>query len=215
MIPRPHTTVIINAGGQSRRMGQAKALLPVPPDQRPLLARIAQSLAPLADEMAVIAQDPAICAVAESLGLTCHGDRRAGLGPLGGLYTALPLVQEWLIWVACDLPLIQPDLVRSLQALAQSPERDAGDDPPVWDAIVPRVGGRPEPLLALYHRRCLAAVEEQIRADRLRMTDLLAQLRTHYVEEDYLRQADPDLRSFTNVNTPEEWQQALDQWGRD
>jgi molybdopterin-guanine dinucleotide biosynthesis protein A len=211
MASSPHFTLIINAGGQSRRMGQAKALLSVPSGQQPLplLVHTFQRLSHLAHETAVIAQDPAICAVADALGLACHGDRQPGLGPLGGLYTALPLVKEWLIWVACDLPLIQPALVTHLQSLAHPPQDEAA----AWDAVVPQVGGRPEPMLALYHRRALPGVEGAIQARQLRMSALLEQIRTRYAAEVELRRVDPELQSFVNVNAPEDWQRILHQLG--
>ncbi len=188
-------TLLINAGGVSRRMGRPKALLPAPGSGVPLLRHIAARLLPLARELVVIANDPAIPAVIEPLGGSWLADAFPGSGPLGGLATGLAARDGWHICVACDLPFVEPAVFRYL--LAQ-----ADDD---WDAVIPRVEGLAQPLHALYHRRCLPAVENALGLGERRMDSFLAQVRTCFVGEDALRPLDPALHSFFNVNTPEEW----------
>ena len=74
-----------------------------------------------------------------------------------------------------------------------------------WDAVVPVVAGRPQPLHALYHRRCLPAVEAALQTGERRMDSFYPQVRIRFVTEDEVRPIDSELRSFVNVNTPEEW----------
>lgn len=188
-------TLLINAGGASRRMGQPKALLPAPGSGELLIRHIAARLRPLADDLLVIANDPAIGAAVKVLDARCLADAFPGTGPLGGLATGLAALDGWCICVACDLPFVQPDVFRYL--IAQSDDE--------WDAVVPLVAGRPQPLHALYHRRCLPAVEAALHTSGRRMDSFLPQVRTRFVLEEELRPIDPDLRSFVNVNTPEEW----------
>ena len=199
-------TLVINAGGQSRRMGQPKALLPVPPQGRRLLETIVQRLQPLAHHaILVIANDPVI-RQQTNLGDTVHWlpDTYLDVGPLGGIATALATVTDWAIVVACDMPLLNPALLRYLMTCAEEADASGGA---LWDAVVPVVNDRPEPLHAIYHRRCLAAVTARLAAGQRRATAFLPDVRVRYVRENALRQHDAALHSFLNVNTPEEWAQ--------
>lgn len=188
-------TLLLNAGGSSRRMGQPKALLPMPDSATPLIRHIATRLLPLADDLLVIANDPAIAGALKPLPARFLPDSLPDTGPLGGLATGLAAIKGWCICVACDLPFVQPNVFRYL--IDQT-----GDD---WDAVVPLVEGRPQPLHALYHRRALAAVEAALQTGKRRMDSFYSQVRIRFVTEDEVRPIDPALRSFVNVNTPEEW----------
>lgn len=194
-MPITPPTLLLNAGGSSRRMGQPKALLPMPPSATPLIRHIATRLLPLADDLLVIANDPAIADALKPLAARFLPDNFPDTGPLGGLATGLAAIDGWCICVACDLPFVQPNLFRYL--IDQT-----GDD---WDGVVPLVEGRPQPLHALYHRRTLAAVEAALQTGKRRMDSFYSQVRIRFVTEDEVRAIDPELRSFVNVNTPEEW----------
>ncbi len=199
----PQPTLLINAGGASQRMGQPKALLPAPwGDQlegaQPLIRHIAARLQPLAGDVLVITNDEAIAKAVMPLGARCLPDRLPAAGPLGGLATGLAEIEGWCICVACDLPFVQPALFRHLCRLAT-------DD---WDAVVPFIANRHEPLHALYHRRCLPAIEAALQSGRRRMDSFLPQVRTCFVLEAEVRVIDPDLKSFVNINTPDEWASA-------
>lgn len=193
-------TLLINAGGVSRRMGRPKALLPAPGGGEPLIRHIATLLRPLAGDLLVIANDPAIGAALNERPARFLVDAFPGTGPLGGLATGLASIDGWCICVACDLPFVQPAVFRYL--VAQSEDG--------WDAVVPLVAGRPQPLHALYHRRCLPAVETLLRAGGRRMDGFFGEVRCRFVGEEELRPIDPELRSFVNVNTPEEWAALVD-----
>lgn len=201
-------TLIINAGGQSRRMGQPKALLPLPPTSEPLLQVIYQRLQQLSSQQTVvIANDPTfraqVALPADVLWLT---DAYPDTGPLGGLATGLAAYDNWAICVACDLPLLKPTLFAYFCTLAAETD-PAGDGR--WDAIVPVVDQYPEPLHALYHQRCLPAILDCLAKGERRATAFLPAVRVRYVNEPELRQFDPALHSFFNVNTPDEWAQAI------
>ena len=108
--------------------------------------------------------------------------------------------------VACDLPLVNANLFGRLCEIAA--EEEAGQDR--WDAVVPVVDGHEEPLHALYHRRCLPAIEARLAAGQRRVISYMPDVRTRYVQEEELRVIDPELRSFFNTNTPEEWREAME-----
>jgi len=181
-------------------MGQPKALLLAPDSGEPLLRHIAARLLPLCGGLVVIANQPAVIDAATPLAGRCLADAFPDTGPLGGLATGLAAIDGWCICVACDLPFVQPDIF--LYLIAQCSDE--------WDAVVPIVDGHTEPLHALYHRRALPAVEAALHTGQRRMDSFLSQVRTRFVTEEEMRPHDPHLRSFINVNTPEEWAAA---WG--
>jgi molybdopterin-guanine dinucleotide biosynthesis protein A len=195
-------TLVINAGGQSRRMGQPKALLPTPTGA-PLLVHVLRRLAPLAPaHTIVVANDPAIAALpALPPGTRCLADAYPGTGTLGGIATGLGAASGWTAVAACDLPFVQVTVFAYLCVIAA--EQEHGGDR--WDAVVPVVGGYEEPLHALYHARCLPAIAARLAAGARRVISFMPDVRTRYVDEAELRAIDPQLSSFVNVNTPEEW----------
>jgi len=211
-------SLIVNAGGLSQRMGHPKALLPVPPDGQPLLDHIVERLHAVGEGVApqatiIIANNPQLCEQS-ALGPAVRwlSDRYKGIGPLGGIATGLGVITGWSIFVACDMPLLNPHLFEQFGAIAaEGDDTDSGqwDGSGQWDAIVPIVQGYPEPFHALYHRRCYDAVVNAIATGKRRATSFLADVRVRYVHEEEIRVVDPGLHSFLNVNTPEEWQQIL------
>ncbi len=185
----PPTSGVVLAGGRSSRLGQDKALIPLP-DGRPLIAHVVARLAPLVAEVVVVATD------GERLGplpARIVPDVFPDGGALGGIYAGLAAArEEYSLVVACDMPLLRPSLLRHLLA----PPRD-------FDALLPRLAdGQAEPLHAVYAKACLEPIRRQLVAGRRRIISFLGDVRVRYVEEAELRRLDPELRSFFNVNTP-------------
>jgi molybdenum cofactor guanylyltransferase len=171
-------------------MGTNKALLEV--GGTGMLGRTAGLLRPLVGELFLVADDATPYA---GLGLPVIPDVHPGLGAIGGIHAALRYASNPLVLcVACDMPHIRHGVIELLLSSARP------DD----DALLPRIDGRPEPLMALYGRTALEGFERAIRAGNLRVVDALRGLRVRYVEEPALRAADAGLRSFVNVNTPAE-----------
>ncbi|MBV7329873.1 molybdenum cofactor guanylyltransferase [Chloroflexi bacterium TSY] len=206
-------TLVINAGGESRRMGRSKALLPVPPDHRALIAHIAHRLQPLRPQrIVIVTNDPKIAALTDIPGPVEYiSDRHPGMGALGGIATALSLCDSWAIMVACDLPFVAPKLFAKLCKIAGEVKTSHSNqqEEAQWDAVVPFVEGYAQTLHALYHRRCLPAVETLLASGERKVSRFFPAVRVRSVSEDELRPYDSTLRSFMNVNTPEEWANAL------
>lgn len=202
-------SLVVNAGGKSQRMGQPKALLPMPPRDEPLLQSIVTRLQTLQPETTIIvANDPAIRDGVSLAGkIKWLSDQYSDVGPLGGMATGLHEVAEWALLVACDMPLISPELCAQLLTLTDS----VNEQGQLWDAIVPVVNGYVEPMHALYHHRCLPAMVGALDAGKRRANAFLSDVATYYVEEAWLQQFDPTLQSFTNVNRPEEWRVITEQ----
>ncbi|HJU28512.1 MAG TPA: hypothetical protein VJ718_05050, partial [Candidatus Binataceae bacterium] len=101
-------------------------------------------------------------------------------------------------------PLIRGDVALALCAMTEAN-----------DAAIPLLGGRLQPLYAAYRRRCAATIERGIAAGEQRLTVLAESLNFRRVDETELRTLDPELASFINVNTPEDYARALRTGGRD
>ena len=181
----PRLAGFVLAGGESRRMGRDKALLEI--DGRPLVAQIG-SLVKEAAGSAAIVGDPRRYG---GLGFPVIPDRIAGLGPLGGLLTALEERRaDWNLIVACDMPGLKANTLAHLVRKIE----DSG----AARAIVPVSVRGEEPLCALYHRECLAQVSRAIADKSLRMKDLTAKLDAVWV-------SGFDAGVFDNVNRPADW----------
>jgi molybdopterin-guanine dinucleotide biosynthesis protein A len=195
-------TVLILAGGRSARMGRDKAWLDL--DGMPLVERVARQLLPLAGEILFSANDPAPFADLVAR-LPVPGrvvrDIFADAGPLAGLHAGLAAASfETALAVATDMPFVAHGVVEEMVGLCDEP-----------DAVVPRLAAQgygepqPEPLHAVYRKTCLPAIEAALAANRRRVVSFLPDVNVCYVDEPLLRAIDPDLTSFRNVNTPEEW----------
>lgn len=175
-------------------MGQDKGLIEW--EGQPVVARIAKLLRGLFPEvLAVTGHTRRYVELLEPLGVIVLADRIGGLGPLGGLYTGLLASSaDYSLAVACDMPRIKPELVRLL----------VGEIEPRSWAIVPQVRGTLEPLLAIYSRRCLPKIEELLDQGRLKLQGLCELVSKKVIPEERLREADPKLESFLNLNRPED-----------
>jgi len=186
-------TVAIQAGGKSSRMGRDKSFVRL--GGRPLIEIVRDRVAPLADELLLVTNDPPDYA---HLGLRIVSDRYPDHGPLGGMETALfHAAHADVLMVACDMPWLNVDLLRYMVGL-----REVGAEP--VDIIVPRWGKFPEPLHAIYNKRCLPAITANLAAQRLKITGFFGRMRVRYVEREEIERFDMHGRSFANVNTPDQ-----------
>ncbi|HYM68311.1 MAG TPA: molybdenum cofactor guanylyltransferase [bacterium] len=187
---------VILAGGQSRRMGRDKALLPI--DGRVLVEVIAARLREAgADPLLVVTNTPECFAHLAHAGFQTAGDALPSGHPLAGVYTGVLHANGPAFVCACDMPFLNPALIRHLAALA-------GDA----DVVIPRHGRGYEPLHAVYTPACLDAMRRCV-ARHGPTTGFLDAVSVRVVEEDELRRLDPTLASFENINTPAEYAAAL------
>jgi len=187
---RSGVSLVILAGGLSRRMGRDKAALPA--GDGTLIEHLARRLAPVVDETIVAGGSgwgilPRVRTV---------DDRYAGLGPLAGIHAGLRAALYRYVWVVgCDLPDADPGMAALLTGLASD-----------YDAVVPQIDGEPQGVCALYDRALATRIEGLLAAGERRVKMLLAASNVRYVTPDELRAVDPELRSFRNINTPADYQ---------
>ncbi len=174
-------------------MGQDKALLPV--GRGTLLAHVVSRLAPTVDEVIVAGArqvDPGLPA-------RWVADRTPGAGPLAGMAAGLKAARHPYAWVvACDLPQVEPRLADLLFDAAQG-----------FDAAVPRPDQDPEGVCAVYRTGLVARIEELLAVGRASVLSLLERSTVRYLDAQVLRDVDPGLGSFRNLNTPEDYERWL------
>lgn len=198
--PAPATltgvTGVALAGGRSSRMGYDKATLLL--DGRPLITRTVAQLRKLFTAVIVVGP-PGLATIIPDVPIV--PDIRPGLGPLGGLSTAMgATATEWLFLVACDMPFLQPALIRHMVSMALTA--------PDADIIAFRSPSGFEPLHAAYRRGLAPLVAETLQAARPSMRALLSRARTLEVAPEDVARLDPLGHSAFNVNTPEDWARA-------
>lgn len=119
------------------------------------------------------------------------GDILPERGPMTGVLSAMVASPvEWFLVAACDMPFIQEKLV---QCLISADLRA--------DAVVPVFGERPQPLLAMYHRRLIPVFYARISQGKKGLRFLLDEIDVSYVDEQRVRESDPEGLSFLNINT--------------
>jgi molybdopterin-guanine dinucleotide biosynthesis protein A len=177
-------TLLLLAGGESRRMGGVKSLLPV--QDTTLLEWLAERLAPGFEELRVAARDAS--QLPPGLRSRLVADLRPGAGPLGGIEAGLAVARHaTLVAVACDMPYVTPELTQRLVGAAEG-----------HDAAVPRLGGLAEPACAAYRRSAAAPISAALAAGNRKAADALSRLEVAWLDGE-----DPSL--FTNLNTPAEY----------
>ncbi len=181
----------ILAGGRSSRMGKDKALLEV--NGKKLVQRVHEKVKNLFAETIVIANKPDALTF---LDIPVFPDLIANLGPLGGIYTALKhsSFPQCLV-IACDLPFIPEELIRSLCD-------DAGD----YDILSIDFGRGVEPLCAVYHQDCIKMIENQIESKNYKVSDLFDRVTVKIKRVPKGQFA--SSYDFFNINTPEDVKKA-------
>jgi molybdopterin-guanine dinucleotide biosynthesis protein A len=189
-------SVVIQAGGQSRRMGADKGLLPF--GHGTLVEYILAQVTGLGDEQIIISNQPEDYA---RFGLPVFTDVFPGKGALGGIYSAIFHAKyDHVLLLACDMPFVNLELIDYLLSLS-------GDH----DVVVP-VAEEDEyvrPFRAVYAKTCLPAIEAALERGERKVISFFGQVDVHYVSPEQVHRFDPQERTFININTPQDLENAL------
>lgn len=192
---------VVLCGGGSERMGRSKALLDFGGES--LLQRVVRLVSQAAHPVVVSAAadqdlpglDPGVLVVRDSV-----PDR----GPLQGLADGLAAVGggcHAAFVCTCDAPFIAPAYVRRLAELLGR-----------HDAVVPLSGERRHTLSAVYRISVAVQAGRLLERGGRRMRELLDMIDVRFVTPDAWADLDLDFDALRNVNTPEEYRQALDEF---
>jgi len=189
-------TIVLQAGGESTRMGKDKAFIPFL--GIPLIERLIDRFNQLNTEIVIISNDlPAY----QGLGLPVFEDVRPGRGALGGLLTALSVANTPLIGlIAVDMPFASPQLFRYMAERMKETS---------WDGMIPSTPNGIEPLHAIYRREsCLPLVEQAIDRDLWRMKAWHEFANLKILEPEETMEITGSKHTFLNLNTPEDYSAA-------
>ncbi len=192
-------SAVVLTGGQSVRMGMPKAALAF--GRQTILERIVAEIARFFAQVIIVAAPTEVDPYSQKMrdGVITIHDQTAYAGPLDALRRGIEAAKHEVVFAcSCDLPLIDGRTARELCAMLDG-----------YDAVIPKIGGRMQPLCAVYNRRCAAALSSMSARGVTRVRDIAQVVNVRIVDEVELRRFDPELRSFFNVNTREDYQQAL------
>jgi molybdopterin-guanine dinucleotide biosynthesis protein A len=192
MEPRELTAFVL-AGGKSTRMGSDKAFIEYAGGT--LLARALDLAHSIADAVQIVGNQEKFARFGNTV-----EDRFRDHGPLGGIHAALRASRtEYNLMLAIDMPFVSAELLQYLSLQAQATQAIV---------TVPRVGGRFQPLCAVYRRGFARFAEEALRERRNKIGLLLESAETRVIGEEELQRAGFSTGLFRNLNTPEELQAA-------
>ncbi len=180
-------TAIVMAGGDSSRMGCDKANVKL--GEKTLLQTVAATMQQLFPQVIVSVRQPRA-----DIDLPQVCDEVPNGGPLAGLVASMGQINTpWAFMVACDMPFVVPEVVELLAGHRLQHQ-----------AVVPVVHGHPQPLAAFYAASCLAPLRASLAAQQKGLRSVLKQLDVRYVDEAEMLEADPLLRSFFDLDTPQD-----------
>jgi molybdopterin-guanine dinucleotide biosynthesis protein A len=181
-------------------MGQDKAFLEV--EGQPLIALVAERLRAVAGEVIVAANDTARYA---AFGDRCVPDVYPGVGTLGGIHAGLrAAAHDLVVVVACDMPFLNAHVLAWFVGAAGKTNGAGGAD-----LVVLKHAEGVEPLHAVYRKSCLPVIEATIRSGERCAFAFYDQIAVRYVSPPEIAGLDPTLRSFRNLNTLDQWHEAL------
>ena len=190
-------TAVVLTGGKSSRMGRPKALLPF--DGEPLIVHIVRHLKRVFAETVVVAAPEQELPL---LPVALVRDQVAYQGPVSGIYRGLKAATKEVCFVtSCDAPFLDLALISHLLS-------EISD----CDVVVPFWQERFQPLHAVYRRSVAPLLHEQLERGELRPIFLYDKVRTRKVHEDEIRTLDPEGMSFLNMNSPADYDSALQLW---
>lgn len=179
----------IIAGGKSGRFGSDKSLFVF--DGKPLISHTYDAVKPVFNEIFIIATGGEKFSFLDAKIIP---DIIPGLGPIGGIYTALESVDAERVFVfPCDMPFLNTEFIRFMTEI-----------PDLYDIIVPVVSGMYQPLHAIYSRKCAEGIKRKIDLEDYRMSGFYEGYTIRQVGEDEIGFYDDALSMFRNVNFRED-----------
>src|SRR6266850_1768939 len=190
-------TAVVLTGGKSSRMGRPKSLLLF--DGEPLIVHIVRALKLMFAETVIVAAPEQ--ELPDLPGILVR-DEVAYQGPVGGIYYGLKAASGNFCFVtSCDVPFLNPALISHLTSQILN-----------HDVVVPHWENRFQPLHAVYRTSVLPLLKGHLDRGELRPVYLFDKVRTCKVGEDEIRRFDPEGLSFLNMNTPDDYERALQRW---
>ena len=188
------TGVILAGGLNTRFSGNEKAFIKI--GGVSILDRVFGAFKDLFAEIILVTNDPISYLKWDALVVTdLYPVRSALTGIHAGLYFA---AYPHAFFSACDTPFLKKGVI---EAIIQRVE-------PHLDIVIPETSAGLEPLCAVYSKRRISVIEAHLARNKLKIRQIFKGARITKIQESQLRQADPELLSFFNINTPEDFAEA-------
>lgn len=186
--------VLILAGGFSKRIAGKKALLKI--SGKPMIQHVAERASSLSEELVISYKTGGKELKKVLPGAQLVLDKWDEKGALTGIRSASPTIKsEYVALLACDCPFIKPEVIKILFKAA------IGHD----GAILSWPNGRIEPLQAVYRTKSLRRATEQAwKSGKMSVRAVLQGLDVVYLNPEELKEVDPELLSFININSPDD-----------
>jgi len=190
----PCTGVILAGGMNKRFSGRDKAFLSV--GGKRIIDHLYSLFDALFEDIILVTNDPYKYLEWDMNIVTDLFSVRSSLtGIHAGLFYTL---NPFAFFAACDTPFLKKELV---ETIISSIEQRV-------DVVIPETPAGLEPLCAVYSKECLKPVERQIIQKKFKIEQLFKKQRVKKIPEKILREKDPDLISFFNINTPQDQEKA-------
>jgi molybdenum cofactor guanylyltransferase len=177
---------LVFAGGQSKRMGVSKAMLPW--GESTLLNTIIAALNPLFRQVLVVSRDGRSL---PGLDVEVLADVRPERGPLVGLATGLAASDApWSFVAACDMPFLNPKVITRMADYVRG-----------CDIVATRFNGHLQPLHAFYSKSCLPLVDNLLDSGVTSLHGLFALCAVRVLDGASLWSADSESLSFRDLDT--------------
>ncbi len=184
----PRINAIILAGGQSKRMGENKAFLPL--GETTFIKTLIQTLEPITDRIIISGNNN----VYSFLGHPVVEDEHKNCGPLAGIYAGLNKTDtNWNLIVSVDSPFINAKLIKELKQHIKTQQ-----------VLIAETNERQMPLVGFYHKSCKTSIKSALERGSFKVMTILNELKTERIriQESY-------NTLLTNVNTPQDYKENL------
>jgi len=197
----PLLSIALLAGGKNSRMGKNKALLTL--NEKTFIERLIEEFS-VFDQILLSVKDDSVW-WNEGKGklsklppeIEIVKDENQEYGPLEGLRRVLSEARNDYVFVcACDMPFATKKIPEYLQEFFSSD----------YQIYVPTIGGKPEPLCAVYKKSILPAIENQLRNSDFKLSHLFESIHTKFIP---VEKSALNKKEFININTPEDYKRAI------
>ncbi|HEU5140522.1 MAG TPA: molybdenum cofactor guanylyltransferase [Bacillales bacterium] len=183
---------IVLAGGESKRFGAPKAF--AIHNEKYFYEHICEVLRPYVDNIIIVTR-PELLRRFRNHRIIMDDSQFKGMGPLAGLYSGMrSLSSEWYCVLACDMPMMDQQSVRSLVKAASKANG--------YEAVVPNIDGRVQPLAAMYRENTVEILESLLVQGKRKVGDFLNEIQVYNLNEQVFG---ANSNSFINVNTREDF----------
>jgi molybdopterin-guanine dinucleotide biosynthesis protein A len=186
----PCTGVILAGGQNTRFSGTNKAFIRV--GGKRILDRIYGVFEELFEEIILVTNDPLQYL---EWNFNIVTDLFPFRSSLSGIHAGLFFTTtSHAFCAASDIPFLKKELVETILDSIE----------PNIDIVIPATSKGLEPLCSVYSKKCLKPIEQQLIKQDLKIQTIFEKVRVKKLPENILRQNDPDLLSFYNINSPDD-----------